>query len=190
MTRSSLNIILLSLITTSLFSQTGGDNSYEFLNLTHSALVSSIGGVNISIPDDDLNMPYHNPALLNNAMDKCLALNYVNYFAGINYGFAMYSRSFNSSESFAGGITYLNYGFFTGSDPSGNITGSFSASEYAFSLIYSRNIDSAFSIGVNFKPVLSHLENYTSIGFAFDVGVAWHSSDNLLSTGLVNIICR
>jgi hypothetical protein len=185
MTGRSLNIILFSLITTSLFSQTGGDNSYEFLNLTHSALVSSLGGVNVSVFNDDVNMTYHNPALLNNNMDKSLALNFVNYFAGINYGFAMYSRSLNSSESIAGGITYLNYGSFTETDPSGNITGVFSASEYAFSIIYSRNIDSAFSIGVNFKPVLSHLDNYTSIGFAFDAGAVWHSSDNLLSAGFV-----
>lgn len=185
MARRSLNTIYLFLITTSLFSQTGGDNSYEFLNLTHSALVSSLGGTNVSIFDNDLNMSYQNPALLDSSMDKSLALNYVNYFAGINYGFAMYSRSVNSTESFAGGLTYLNYGSFKEADATGNITGSFGASEYAFSMIYTRKIDSAFSVGVNFKPVLSHLENYTSFGFAFDIGAAWHSYNNLLSTGLV-----
>ena len=31
------------------FSQTGGDNVYEFLNLTHSGLISSLGGTNVSI---------------------------------------------------------------------------------------------------------------------------------------------
>ncbi len=31
------------------FSQTGGDNVYEFLNLTHSGLVSSLGGSNVSL---------------------------------------------------------------------------------------------------------------------------------------------
>ena len=55
----------------------------------------------------------------------------------------------------------------------------------AFSIIYSRKIDSLLSIGVNFKPVLSHLEQYTSIGFAFDIGAAWHSRNNLFSTGFV-----
>jgi hypothetical protein len=185
MMRKSFYIIFFCLLPASLFSQTGGTNSYEFLNLTHSALVSSLGGINVSINNDDLNMPYHNPALLNSSMDKSLALNFVNYFAGINYGFAMYSRSFDSIGNFAAGLTYLNYGSFTESDPSGNITGSFSASEYAFSMIYSRTIDTSFSIGINFKPVLSHLENYTSVGFAFDLGATWHSANNLLSTGLV-----
>ena len=59
--------------------------------------------------------------------------------------------------------------------PSGIITGDFKAAEYAFSLIYSRQIDSSFNIGVNFKPILSQLEKYTSFGFAFDIGASWHN---------------
>jgi hypothetical protein len=164
--------------------QTGGDNVYEFLNLSHSGLISSLGGSNVSLNISDLNLAYHNPALLNSSMNKSLALNYVNYFAGINYGLAMYSRSYQGIGSFAAGITYLNYGSFTEADPSGTITGSFSASEYALSLIWSGEFDSLFSVGVNFKPVLSHLEKYTSFGFAFDIGAAYHSRSGLFSAGL------
>jgi hypothetical protein len=167
------------------YSQTGGDNVYEFLNLTHSGLVSSLGGTNVSLPGNNLNLAYHNPALLNPGMNKSLALNYVNYFAGINYGLAMYSRSFAGTGNFAAGLTYLNYGSFTESDASGIITGSFNAAEYALSLIYSREIDSLFSIGINIKPVLSQLEKYTSFGFAIDLGASWHNKSNLFSAGLV-----
>ncbi len=168
-----------------IFSQTGGDNVYEFLNLTHSGLVSSLGGTNVSLPGDNLNLTYHNPALLTPGMDKTLALSYSNYFAGINYGQVTYSRTFQKAGNFAAGLTYLNYGSFTESNASGVITGTFSAAEYAFSLIWSHQIDSLFYIGVNFKPVLSHLENYTSFGFAFDIGASWHNPANLFSAGLV-----
>jgi hypothetical protein len=185
MEKRALNIILFSIFTSGVFSQTGGDNIYEFLNLTHSGLVSSLGGTNVSISGNNLNLAYHNPALLGSGMDKSLALNYVNYFAGINYGLALYSKSFPKTGNFALGLTYLNYGSFTGADASGIITGTFSASEYAFSMIYSRQIDSMFTVGVNFKPVLSHLEKYTSIGFAFDLGAAWHNHNDILSAGLV-----
>jgi hypothetical protein len=188
------------------FSQTGGDNIYEFLNLTHSGLISSLGGsnvsltgrnlnlawhnpalggTNVSLQGDNINLAYHNPALLNTGMNKSLALNYVNYFAGINYGLAMYSRSCQKAGNIAVGITYLNYGSFTEADASGNITGTFRASESAFSAIYSRELDSMFTVGINFKPVLSHLEKYTSVGFAFDLGASWHNRNNLLSAGLV-----
>lgn len=185
MNRKVLYTIGFLIISPALYSQTGGDNSYEFLNLTHSALVSSLGGSNISIRGEDPNMAYHNPSLLDNTMNNSIALNYVNYFAGINYGFAMYSKSIRNSANIAAGITYLNYGSFIGADPSGNITGSFRASEYAFSFVYSRSIDSAFSLGADFKPVISHLEDYTSIGFAFDIGASWHNKSNLTSTGVV-----
>ena len=167
------------------FSQTGGDHVYEFLNLPQSGFVSSLGGVNVSVYGKNLNLAYHNPSLLAGEMDRSLALNYANYFAGINYGLAMYSGSVPGTGNIAAGITYLNYGSFTEADPSGNITGTFKASEYAFSFIYSRELDSMFNVGVNFKPVLSHLENYTSFGIAFDLGASWHNKGNLLSAGLV-----
>jgi len=185
MVKKILNILFFSIIVSPAFSQTGGDNVYEFLNLTHSGLVSSLGGTNVSLPGNNLNLVYHNPALLNSSMDKTLALNYVNYFAGINYGLAMYSKSYEGVGNFAAGLTYLNYGSFTEADASGVITGDFSAAEYAFSMVYSHEIDSLFSIGVNFKPVLSHLEKYTSFGFAFDIGASYHNRSNLFSTGLV-----
>jgi hypothetical protein len=175
----------LTIIISPSFSQTGGDNVYEFLNLTHSGLVSSLGGSNVSVGDNKLNLSYHNPSLLRSEMDNNLTINYVNYFAGINYGMAMYSRSFEGIGNFATGLTYLNYGSFTEADASGVITGTFSAAEYAFLFIYSRKIDSLFSAGVTFKPILSHLEKYTSFGFAFDLGASYHNYSNLFSAGLV-----
>ncbi len=185
MDKRTLVITLLFNIMLPVFTQTGGDNVYEFLNLTHSGLVTSLGGSNVSLPGNNLNMAYYNPALLSKGMDKSLAMNYANYFAGINYGQAIYSRTFQKTGNFAAGVTYLNYGTFTESDASGVITGTFKASEYAFSLFWSREIDTLFSVGIDFKPVLSHLENYTSLGFAFDIGASWHSPSNLFSAGVV-----
>jgi hypothetical protein len=185
MIKKSLNILFLSFMVLPSFPQTGGDNVYEFLNLTQSGHVAALGGSNVSLQSNDLNIAYHNPAQLSQEMNKSLALNYVNYFAGINYGMAMYSESFPGTGNFAAGLTYLNYGTFTETDITGKITGTFRASEYAFSMIYSREIDTSFSIGINFKPVLSYLERYTSVGFAFDIGVSWHNPSNLFSTGIV-----
>ena len=185
MKKKILNLLFFILLGSPSFAQTGGDNIYEFLNLTHSGLVSSLGGTNVSLPGNDLNLAYHNPALLTAGMNNNIALNYVNYFAGINYGLVMYSRSFPGTGNFAAGITYLNYGSFTETDISGTITGNFSAAEYALSLIYSRQIDSLFSVGITFKPILSQLEKYTSVGFAFDIGASWHNRINLFSAGIV-----
>jgi len=185
MVRKALNILLFCFIMSPSFSQTGGTSVYQFLNLTNSGLVAGLGGSNVSLPAPDLNMASHNPALLNDTMNNNFALSYVNYFAGINYGMAMYSRSLQEKGNLAAGITYLNYGSFTEADANGEITGSFRASEYAFAFIYSRSIDSLFSIGINFKPVLSYLEKYSSYGFAFDIGAGYHNRSKRFSAGLV-----
>ncbi len=186
MASSKLNIaFLLTFFSITVFPQTGGDNVYEFLNLTRSGLVASMGGTNVSLRNGDLNLAVNNPSLLSAEMNGNLTLNYVNYLAGINYGMTMYSMSFRGVGNFAAGITYLNYGSFKESDESGNITGSFTAAEYALSVIWSKDIDSTFSAGITLIPVLSHLEKYTSVGLAFDIGASWHSANNLTSAGVV-----
>jgi len=178
-------ILILSLSLTKIYSQTGGDNVYEFLNLSPNAYISSLGGFNISSFTSDPSMASFNPALSGPECHGSLSLNYVNYFAGINYGSIMYSHYIDSIGSFSAGINYLNYGRFKRADESGNLNGYFNAAEYAFNIIYSREIDSLFNLGVNFKPIISQLENYISLGVAMDIGASWESNDGLLSAGLV-----
>ena len=166
------------------YGQVGGDNTYEFLNLTNSGYVAALGGNNVSIYNDNINMSYHNPALLSYSVKNNLALDYVSYLAGINYGLAIYSWSPTINEHFAGGVTYYNYGSFTEADEIGNITGTFTASEFSFPMIFSLDIDSSWTIGTTLKPILSHLEKYTSFGVALDLGMAYHSADGLFSAGI------
>ena len=45
--------------------QIGGDNTYEFLNLVPSARISAMGGKMVPVRDNDLNLIFGNPALLN-----------------------------------------------------------------------------------------------------------------------------
>lgn len=180
-----LIILVSSVITIACSSQTGGDNVYEFLNLTHSPLAASLGGVNVSVTGSNSDMAWHNPALLDGRMGNSLAFNYVNYFAGINYGMVQYSMQAGQSGNIGVGITYLNYGSFTEADPTGAITGSFGASEYAFSVIWSKTWDSLFTFGASLKPVISHLDDYTSFGFAIDLGALYTSPSQRFSAGMV-----
>jgi len=184
--RKCQNILLLLVCTFySSSSQTGGTHVYQFLNLMHSGIAASLGGSNVSLMSGDVNLAYCNPSLLSTEMHNNLALNYVNYFAGINYGMSLYSFTLPGIGNAATGITYLNYGSFRETDESGVITGAFSAAEYALSLIFSRELDSSFTAGISVRPVLSHLEKYSSFGMAIDLGIAWHSHDGLTSAGAV-----
>lgn len=178
--------LILSLITVSVcFGQTGGSYTYGFLNLTNSARVAALGSKNISLNDNDLNMPYHNPALLTPEMDQNIVLNYVLYFAQINFGYASYALDMKKIGTFAAGMHYINYGKFDGATPAGVLTGNFYAAEYAFNLFFSRPIDSSFRWGVNLKQIYSSLENYKSYGMALDIGITYTFNDGLTCAAAV-----
>ncbi|MBN1116305.1 MAG: type IX secretion system protein PorQ [Bacteroidales bacterium] len=164
----------------------GGDNAYDFLNVTNSARVASLGGQQISLCDDDLNLVFHNPSLLTPQMDNNMVLNYVNYFAGVNYGYAAYAWKPQKPYTLAAGIHYVYYGEFTETNASADITGTFRAADYALNLFYSRPVlDSLLNFGVNIKPVYSDLESYMSFGMAFDAGLTYHNPDKLFTAALV-----
>jgi len=165
--------------------QTGGDNTYEFLNLSHSAFASATGGITVSQGRSDLSIPYFNPALLSPSMNNDISLSFSTYFAGINYGYAAYALDTETRGTFAAGVSFISYGSFTEADEEGNITGTFTAAEYAFNIMWSVQIDSSFTAGINIKPVLSHLERYLSAGICADLGASYHNERLLFDAGLV-----
>ena len=183
--RRYIATVLLLLTLSHLSAQTGGDNIYEFLNLNHSAFAAATGGMTVSQGLSDLSLPYFNPALLNSSMENDISLSFSSYFAGITFGYASWSAASQPYGNLAAGISFVNYGRFTEADAAGNITGSFSASEYALNIIFSRVIDSSFTVGVNLKPVISHLERYFSAGICADLGVTYRNARLLLDAGLV-----
>jgi hypothetical protein len=186
MIRGFLISIVLFLVFWPVLAQTGGGSTYSFLGLTNSARVAALGGDVVSLRDDDINLVFHNPALLSPGMHGNLSLNYVDYFAGVNYGYASYAHSAEGIGNFAAGMHYVNYGTFDRTDELGESQGTFRASEYALNLFYSRSfLDSALSAGVNLKPIFSSLEQYTSFGIAMDLGLSYYISSSRTSFGLV-----
>jgi hypothetical protein len=186
MIRGLLTSVFLLLLGQVGLAQKGGESTYSFLGLANSARVAGMGGEVVSLMDDDINLVFHNPALLSPAMHSNLSLNYVNYFAGVNYGYASYAYSAGEIGNFAAGMHYVNYGTFDRTDELGVSQGTFRASEYALNLYYSRIfLDSALTAGVNLKPIYSSLEQYSSFGLALDLGVTYQLSNSLTSFGLV-----
>ena len=180
-------ITFISLVSTVLLGQSGGDNTYDFLNLPPTAKIASLGGKQISLPDDDINFILSNPALIKQQMSNQLAINYIKYPAGIFYGSVQYGYSHSQKNNFAAGVTYINHGEFPYADESGIRDGNtFTASEYAFNLSYSRVlIDTMLTVGISAKPVFSTFETYNSSGLAFDVGLFYNNPEKLFSAGLV-----
>ena len=178
-------ISLIVLSNNTLYSQIGGKGIYEFLNLPNSARIASVGGDFLPVKDNDITLSLANPSIINAEMNNQLALSFVDYFSDINYGFAMYSRTFEKFGSFTGAMQYINYGKFDYADISGEKQGTFKAAEYAFNIGWGRQLDSTFSIGANFKTIYSVFESYKSFGMAVDIAGTYYNEKTLLTVSLI-----
>lgn len=188
-----LIISIFFLSSTSALAQIGGSSTYRFLNLPNSPRVAALGGNFVAISDNDLAAGLNNPSLINKEMHNGLSLNFVDYFADINYGFASYSRTFEKAGSFAASMQYLNYGKFTYADETGILdenAGEFTGNELALVLGWGRRLDSLFSIGANLKAISSSLETYNSFGMAVDVAGSYHARSGFTASLIARNIGR
>lgn len=160
-----------------MFSQvTGGNQAFGFLNTPVSARATSMGGNVLSVNDNDLNMAIINPALLSDAMNSNASVNYINYFADINYGYAAFVKRLKPNNNMLFGIQYLDYGIFKSADEYGNVNGTFDANDLSINVAYARtlfDVDSNLSMGVTIKTIYSNLNNYTSWASAMDIGALY-----------------
>lgn len=158
------------------FSQVGGENIYQFLNISTSARQIALGGEVNSIVND-INQPLWNPSTINEELEGKLSLNYANYLADVNIGSVSYVTSFSRRFGVVYcNISYVNYGRFFGADEFGNETGTFSANDIAVTLGYSYRIPrSSFYIGANVKYITSNIENFSSYGMATDIAILYNN---------------
>lgn len=171
------------------FSQIGGQNIYDFLQFPTSARMEALGGNTQAIKyknDPDLSIAISNPMLLDSAYHKQLSITNSFYIDKTNIGnlsFAFYHPKIKSTVAYT--MQYASYGKFDGRDAAGNPTGTFRAADFNFQAGISRSIRK-FYYGVNLKFIVSHLESYTSLGFASDVAIGYHNpKSNWTFTALV-----
>ncbi|MCF6298007.1 MAG: type IX secretion system protein PorQ [Flavobacteriaceae bacterium] len=168
-------IFLVSFVS---YSQVGGEKVFSFLNIPTSARQAALGGETLTM-FDDVNQPLWNPSTITRYMDNDIAVNYVNYLAGVNMGSVTYAHLINRRfGTLHAGIQYVDYGELIGADEDGQETGNFTARDLAFSVGYAYNIPwTNFFVGANVKVLSSKIENYTSQGLAMDVGILYYSDD-------------
>jgi len=181
----SLVILVLALCSVELFGQSAGETTFSFLRLPVSARASALGGEAVGLWDNDAGLVLQSPSLITSTMDRQATIAFISYYADINYGSVGLVRDFGKFGTMAFGLSGINYGSFQAADEVGNINGTFRASEYNMVISLARALSPRVQMGASFKPVYSALESYVSYGFAFDMGVTYHSSDSLFSaTGM------
>jgi hypothetical protein len=184
MKRALLSLSSLVLLCTA-FAQLGGNSSYLVTELPSSARVSALGGKFISVWDDDIDLAYLNPALLDSTDAGQVSLNYGSLFAGSANAFASYGVHRPGLATFAATLQYLGYGDFSQRDEFNTDLGTFNASEFVLTFGAGRQIDSLFRVGANVKFIQSQLETYTSSAAAIDVAGTYRSKNKDFMMALV-----
>lgn len=180
-----ISLMLLMLVGVLVATAQDGTTAYQFLDVPVSSHVYSLGGHNISIIDDDINLVEQNPSLLGKEFDRQVGLNYMRYIGGTNFMGARYGQGIGEHGAVGIGIQYYGYGKMDATDVSGAITGSFNASDLAVTLTYSHDISDYLRGGVNLKYIHSSYETYSAGAIAVDLGVNFYNPDKDLSIALV-----
>ena len=168
------------------FGQSGGLNTLDFLQLVQPARISAIGGANLSVFDGDANMTGFNPGLLNGRMHDKVALNFVDYFAGINYGNVSYTYGIDTVVDRVAQVNLMNanYGTMQYADATGQLTGgAFTANDAVLNLSYAQQLSKQIRGGVTMKFIYSAIESYQAFGVACDLGASYYNEEKEFSMG-------
>lgn len=174
-------IFFLSICSKSL-AQIGGNSSFSFLTIPANPQTMALGGINVSNTSKDVNAIFQNPALLDTSEHNLLAVNYLPYFAGINYSSAAYARKIHK-QIVAIGVQSIAYNNFQQTDAAGVVLGQFTANDVALTLS-SAKTQGNITFGGNLKYVSSVIESYSSVAVLMDFGAIFKHPKQTLSFGL------
>lgn len=179
----SLMLSMLMLLAIDIQGQTT-KGTYSFMDVTNSARVAALGGTMLPIYDTtDVQLAIYNPSVIDKGMHNALALSYVNYYAGMNFATVQYSRTFRKAGSFAATVQYHNYGTMNYADATGTLTGgTFTPSDYLFTIGWGRRLTPRWSIGANVKFGGIQHEAYKTFAVAADVALHYHSKSGWMMT--------
>lgn len=162
-----------------------GTSAYNWLNITSSSRIYGLGGINISLVDDDLQSADQNPALLGPEMSGQILLNYMRYLGGSNLAGARFAHSAGERAAWSASLQYFGYGSITETLPDGSTVGTFSPKDVAFGGTYSHDITGRLRGGIALKFLYSGYADYTAFALATDLGLNYFDPERDMSLSLV-----
>lgn len=162
-----------------------GSTAYNYLNITSSARIYALGGVNITAVEDELSVTDQNPALLGPEMHNQVLIDYMRYMGGSNFAGARYAHAVGERGAWSAGLRYFGYGSMTAADEFGVVTGTFSPKDVNFGGSFSYDITDRLRGGISLKFLYSSYEAYSAFAVATDLGINYFNPDSELSVSAV-----
>lgn len=163
-----------------------GLNTLTVFDLSRTGRTAGLGMDYLSLFDpEDLTIAIDNPSLICDGMAGRGVLSFVPLFSSGSMGTLSYAHKFDRFGTLVFGFHFVNYGRFEEYDEEENYLGEFGAADYSLSVGWGMWLDSNFSVGATFKPVLSQYESYTAFAILFDVAGSYVSDDRHFAATLM-----
>ncbi len=160
---------LLVLLPGLAYAQLGGQQSFEFVNIPANPRLVALGGVNVSLADEDVNFAFSNPALNGDTLSGLASFSYLDYFADVSVLSTIYQHNFNKYGSWFMGVQHINYGNFDSFDATGADLGNFNAAETQVIVGRTHTIG-IFRLGATLKFLNSNIGGYAANALVADIG--------------------
>ncbi|MDR0546270.1 MAG: type IX secretion system protein PorQ [Dysgonamonadaceae bacterium] len=178
-------IIILTILAVGAAWAQGGKSTFDYLLLPHSARSSAVGGVNLSVIENDASLIYDNPAFLGYEMDKTLLVSYLSYIADIGVGNVTFTKKLGDRSSIGVGALYANYGKMLETTVENIVVGDLNAIDVCGTVFFAHDITSKLRGGITAKFLYSNYYHNTAIGLGVDLGLSYYSEASGFSWGLV-----
>jgi hypothetical protein len=158
-------------------------SSMDLLIKETNARTAALGGFNVSLQDDDVQLVNGNPALANGSMKRNLGMTYNPALAGIRQYNTTYCDSVPKAGVLFASLQYLDFGSFRQTDASGTDIGNFTASQYAVSLGTAMKKGN-YKLGAALKFSSLQINGLQANAILADLGVSYKHPSKDLSYGL------
>ena len=161
-----------------------GTSAFPFLKINVGARAVSMGAAFTGLADDESAL-YYNPAGIAALEESRWIAGYHNHFVDIQSGFLGIMTPLNPDNSVALHFSYLDYGELIETDTLGRTLGSFGGGDLLVAGTFARRMTMNIKAGLTAKFIYQSLHDYSSTGFAFDVGAKYTDNRERFTAGLM-----
>lgn len=180
--------VLALLLVPSQYLMAALNSGAAFLKIGTGARPAALGGAYTALADD-VNALYYNPAGLSRLTRRELGATHTQWLLGTRFDFIGYAQP-TRRGAFGLGVTRLATGGQEGRGADRSATGSFDASDTAYTVGYSRRFGSRLlasgntSLGANLKLLQSRIAGYSAQSVAVDLGAQHQLRGRPMTLGL------
>lgn len=158
-------------------------STYQFLKFQPSPRATAIG-TGFVANFDDPNLVFSNPSGLYGVEKYRTSFSFVNYFSDIKYT-GLTTTFKDNTFSYGVGLLAVDYGKLEKYDEYANSLGTFSPLDMTLVFGLSTEMDKNFYYGASAKFIYSKIDEFSSTGLSFDVGMMYVNDNKDFNFGLV-----